>query len=321
MPATSTAFPTRAARVSFPILLATCVLLAGCSTTSTSAGTKSPLSKSSVQLNTLTTNAANTPQTNVKPASLTPPSGLGFTPASAAPGISTTTLDGGQITLMWMDPQRLKFRFIPGYKWPENSPTIPADHNPTSWTSTMLAAFNGAFKLSDHVGGYYYHGHTVAKLRNGLGAFEVQKNGSLNVGVWGSNLALTSQTVAIRENLPPIVHNGHSQAKSSDNVGTWGLALHQLWHVNRSALGERPDGSLVFEFGNHVTPSTIAHYLIQAGVRDAVMLDMNETWPTGFLYRHTSSGIHGKRINPAIVKSPSIYLQRADKDFVVVSAP
>jgi hypothetical protein len=184
----------------------------------------------------------------------------------------------------------------------------------------MLAAFNGAFKLSDHVGGYYYHGHEVANLRDGLGAFEVQRNGSLKVGVWGSNLSLTADTIAVRENLPPIVHNGRSQAKPSDSVGTWGFPLHHLWHVNRSALGERSDGSLVFEFGHHVTPKTMAQYLVQAGVRDAVMLDMNETWPTGFTYRHTSSGIHGKRISPAIVKGPSIYLQRADKDFVVVSA-
>ncbi len=184
----------------------------------------------------------------------------------------------------------------------------------------MLAAFNGAFKLSDHVGGYYYHGHTVADLHNGLAAFEVQSTGSLNVGVWGKNLALTPDTIAVRQNLPPLVYNGHSQVKPSDGVATWGFPLHKLWHVNRSALGERSDGSLIFEFGNHVTPQTMAHFLVQAGVRDAVVLDMNETWPTGFLYRHTSSGIHGKRINPAIVKSPSIYLQRADKDFVVVSA-
>jgi hypothetical protein len=247
---------------------------------------------------------------------LTPPPGLGFSPSAVAPGISTTTLDGGQVSLMWMNPQQVRFRFIPGYKWPENSPTISADHNPSTWTTTMIAAFNGAFKLSDHVGGYYYHGHTVAELRSGLGAFEVQRDGTLKVGVWGSDLSLNAQTLAVRENLPPIVFK---EAKASDGVGTWGLALHHLWHVNRSALGERPDGSLVFEFGYHVTPSTIAKYLVKAGVRDAVMLDMNETWPTGFIYRHSSSGIHGKRINPAIVKSPTLYLQRPDKDFVAVS--
>jgi len=95
--------------------------------------------------------------------------------------------------------------------------------------------------------------------------------------------------------------------------------MHHVWNVNRSALGQLPDGSLVFEFGNHVTPKSIAHYLVQAGVRDAMMLDMNKTWPTGFLYRHSSSGIHGKRMNSSIVKGPDIYFGRNDKDFIVVS--
>jgi hypothetical protein len=244
---------------------------------------------------------------------------MGFTVTASSPAIYTTTLDNGRVTLMWMDQQRLKFRFVPGYKWPENSPTIAADHNPKSWTSTMVAAFNGGFKLSDHVGGYYYHGHTVANLRSGLAALAVHSDGSLHVGVWGRDLSMTADTIAVRENLQPIVRSGQSQARSSDNVGTWGLALHHVWNVNRSALGQLPDGSLVFEFGNHVTPKTIAHYLVQAGVRDAVMLDMNETWPTGFLYRHSSSGIHGKRINSSIVKSPDIYFRRNDKDFIVVS--
>jgi len=305
--------------MSLPLLTATCVLLAGCSTAS-GLTTDTPAPSKSQESNTVTPNAASASPTSQKPPTLTPPAGLGFTPTSTAPGIETTTLDGGRITLMWMDQQRLKFRLVPGYKWPENSPTISADHNPASWTSTMLATFNGAFKLSDHVGGYYYHGHTVAKLRNGLAAFEIESNGSLKVGVWGKNLTLTPNTIAVRQNLPPIVHNGRSQAKASDNAGTWGAAINHLWHVNRSALGERSDGSLVYEFGDHVTPTTMAHYLVKAGVRDGLMLDMNEAWPTGILYSHTPSGIHGRRINPGIHHRPNIYLQRTDKDFVVVSA-
>ena len=319
----TTEVPARTPRPSgtrWPILVSFALMLSGCSSAAAidvPAVTSSHSSSATTSLTTSYTSATALPNV-VKPAPLTPPSGLGFSPTST--GISTATVDGGAVTLMWMDPQKLKFRFIPGYKWPEHSPTIKSDHAPSTWTSTMLAAFNGGFKLSDNVGGYYYHGHTVANLRGGLGAFEVLKDGTLKVGVWGRDLTLTPQTVAVRENLPPIVASGKSRTSPSDNVGTWGLALHHLWHVNRSALGERSDGSLIFEFGHHITPTTIAHYLVEAGVRDAVMLDMNETWPTGFIYRHNSSGIHGKRINPAIVKGPDLYLQRADKDFVVVSA-
>ena len=314
---------TRGAWVTVPLLGALCISLAACSSISASSTTGAPNARVITPAPTTVgtnNNGATSPQTAApKPADLKPPAGMGFTATASSPAIYTTTRDNGSIALMWMDPHRLKFRFIPGYKWPENSPTIAADHNASTWTSTMVAAFNGGFKLSDHVGGYYYHGHTVAKLRSGLAALAVHSDGTLNVGVWGAGLRMTSDIVAVRENLPPIVRSGHSQAKPSDSVGTWGLALHDLWNVNRSALGQRPDGTLIFEFGNHVTPKTIARYLVQAGVRDAVMLDMNETWPTGFLYRHTSSGEHGKRISSGIVKSPSIYYQRNDKDFIVVA--
>ena len=62
----------------------------------------------------------------------------------------------GTIGLMWMDPSLLSFRFVPGSSYPERGPILPQDRLVSSWEPRMAAAFNGAFKLSDQDGGYFY---------------------------------------------------------------------------------------------------------------------------------------------------------------------
>ncbi|HET7901057.1 MAG TPA: hypothetical protein VFL59_07695 [Candidatus Nanopelagicales bacterium] len=226
----------------------------------------------------------------------------------------------GAVSFLWMDPSALRFRFVPGTRVPEGSPVSAADRAPSTWTSGMLAAFDSGYKLRDHVGGYRYLGRTVAPLRPGLGAFSISSDGTLSVGVWGRDLTLSSSTVVVRENLRPLVVGGAVQASPSDSARTWGIANGNAPQVNRSALGRLADGSLVFEFGHDVTAWQMARALASIGAVDAVMLDMNRSWPTGFVYRPGSAGRDGRRIDPGIVRSPSTYLQRFTKDFVVVSA-
>jgi hypothetical protein len=234
-------------------------------------------------------------------------------------GLRRATTDRGRITLLWLDPTRLRFRFVPGTRWPEGSPVAPTDTAPSTWTSGMVAAFDGGFKLSDHVGGYYYRGRTVAALRPRLAAFTVTSDGVLHVGVWGADLHLTPATTVVRENLPPIVLAGADRARPTDGVSTWGTTLGRRTAVNRSSLGRLPDGGLVFLVGHDVTPREVGDALVGIGVREAMMLDMNVLWPTGYLYSHSGSHITGSKIAGWIARPPSIYYSRFTKDFVVVA--
>jgi hypothetical protein len=233
--------------------------------------------------------------------------------------VRLASTDHGRITLMWLDPTRLRFRFVPGTRWPEGSPVAPRDRVPATWTSSMVAAFDGGFKLSDHVGGYYYRGSTVAALRPGLAAFTISADGALRVGVWGQDLRMSTSTVVVRENLPPIVVAGVQQARTSDGASTWGITLGHRTAVNRSALGQLPDGGIVFLAGHDVTPREVGLALTGVGVREAMMLDMNVLWPTGYLYHRTGSHLTGARIASWIARPPSIYYTRFTKDFVVAS--
>jgi hypothetical protein len=223
---------------------------------------------------------------------------------------------------MWMNPELLRFRYVPGTSYPERGPKRVQDRQPSTWVPRMVAAFNGAFHLKDNAGGYYYNGTQVTAMQPGLVAFTIDKSGKLDVRVWKSGSRIAPSTRVIRQNLVPLVSNGSSRASSRDGRAKWGLANGGLPHANRTALGQLPDGSLVFAYGSEISADALASALVKAGVRTAVTLDMNKSWPTGFYY-DAPKGPHppiGHKIQPQIWRDPSTYYHQFTKDFVVALA-
>ena len=222
---------------------------------------------------------------------------------------------------MWMNAPALSFRFIPGYQYPEGSPQRSIDHTPSTWVPNMVAAFNGGFHLGDDVGGYFYDGQVVKRLRSGLASLDVTTTGQISVGVWDRTINSTAGTEVVRQNLHPLVWHGSPQASPSDSPDKWGRANGGLRHANRTALGQRPDGTVVFAYGYKVQAYEMADALVQAGVQTAVMLDMNKSWPTGFYYEPSATGKpHGHRILPMIYRGPDTYFAQFKKDFIVAQA-
>jgi hypothetical protein len=217
-----------------------------------------------------------------------------------------------------MDPSRLRFRFVPGFQVPEGSPATRADRTPSTWVPSMVAAFNSGYKLTDHVGGYYYLGRTVAPLRPGYASMVVHRDGSLAVGVWGRDISMTPDTLMVRQNLRPLVVGGSSQASPGDSPRAWGISNGNRAKANRSALGRLADGSFVYAYAHDVTAATLGSALVSLGVQEAIMLDMNISWPTGFVYSHKGGSTVGSRINHYTVRPPSTYLVRFKKDFIAV---
>lgn len=245
---------------------------------------------------------------------------VGASPVQA-PYVYVAQTAGGEIGLLWMDASRLRFRYVPGYKIPEAGPVLAADHRPSTWGPRMVAAFNGGFRLADGAGGYFYAGQTVRPLESGRAAFQIFRNGTLKVGVWGSDLSLTTDTVVVRENLRPLVADYQSQASSSDAPDAWGQANGGFPHANRTALGQLSDGALVFAYGYELPAVDMADVMVRLHVRTAVMLDMNKSWPTGFVYQHIGGSLVGHRILSQIWRDPSTYYHQFSKDFVVAMLP
>ncbi len=249
-----------------------------------------------------------------------PPAGFDWNPVPGSAYLAVTTVDGGQVSMLWMDPSHLKFRYVPGNQFPEASPITKADVTPSTWVPNMVAAFSGGFKLADHVGGYYYAGRMVSPLLPGLATIVAYRDGTLQVGVWGRGQKLTPQMLMVRQNLPPLVDQGVIQTKPTDVPHTWGFTFNLRWKVNRSALGQRPDGTLVFAYGHLIKPVTLASYIAATGVTTAIDLDMNGYWPAAFTYRHVGTKTIGARLNPYVVHTPSLYFNQYHKDFFAVEA-
>jgi hypothetical protein len=226
--------------------------------------------------------------------------------------------DGGAVSLLWIDAAAVSFRLIPGLSVPEGSPVTAADRSSSTWVPRMVAAFNGGFLLKDGVGGYYYDHQMVRAMKPGYAALEITTNGRLTVGAWGRDLGLTPATVAVRQNLPLLVDHYQARTSSSDTASTWGIANGGSWTANRSALGQLTDGSLVYAYGYNVRPDAMAAAMTLVRAREAMMLDMNRSWPGGFVYEHPSTGITGQRIHPYEWHSASVYYARFTKDFVAV---
>jgi hypothetical protein len=92
-----------------------------------------------------------------------------------------------------------------------------------------------------------------------------------------------------------------------------------LQKANRSALGQLADGSLVFAYGSEVEAYVMARSLAAVGVRTAVMLDMNKSWPMGFVYDAPRGGNLpvGHPVQAAVWRDSSTYFSQFSKDFVV----
>ncbi len=295
-------------------LLAATLVLAACGGPGVAVhGVVAPTSGAPVALADVSTTASGT-----LAALLRAPAGVVWHGVAASPSLRVATVGAGAISLLWMDPAQLRFRFVPGRVTPENGPASRADSRPSTWVPRMVAAFDGGYKLTDHVGGYYYLARTVSPLRAGYASLVGYRDGSLTVGSWGRDVQMSSRVVVVRQNLRPLIDRGVSQVRRTDTNHTWGLALRGLARANRSALGVLPNGSLVFEYGSSVRPAQMAATLVRLGVTEAIMLDMNAKWPTGFLYTHTGGQVHGWKINAHIVRAPSLYYSRWKKDFIAV---
>ncbi len=240
------------------------------------------------------------------------------TAVSGVPATYLASTRAGTVALLWMDPQLLSFRYIPGTQYPEHGPVLPADRQPSTWVPSIAAAFNGAFKLRDHVGGYYYAGTTVSALQPGLASLVIDDTGRLSVVQWGREVDSGAGLRVVRQNMSLLVDGFVGQATSHDPNNRWGWADHDARLANRSALGELADGSLVYAFGHDVTALDLANALVEVRARTAIMLDMNKAQPMGYVYSHRGGQVTGQRVLASVYHDPSIYLRAGYyKDFVV----
>jgi hypothetical protein len=195
-----------------------------------------------------------------------------------------------------------------------------------------VAAFNAGFRVQDSLGGYYTQGQTVAPLVAGKASFVIYQNGSVDIGNWGSDVTMTPNVVAVRQNLSLLVANGAPAAdlNSGDN-SVWGATLGGGAYVWRSGVGVTANGALVYVGGPSLSITTLADLLVRAGAVRAMELDINTDWvnfatyapPTPNGAANPSNGttlINGSN-GTAMTGGPDRYFQSWwSRDFFTMSA-
>jgi hypothetical protein len=283
------------------------------------------------------------------PARLGPFGGSGYTGEGAwhpagrlvhgVPAVYETTLvpPGGSAPsgIAWLDTRLLSARLYSGsaspgggrYKY--TAPVQPAQ------AASLVAAFNGGFKMRDAHGGYYTEGHVVVPLVRGAASLVIYANGDLTIGAWGSDVSWSPSVVAVRQNLVPLVADGRPTPLAGSDWRAWGstcgahscaATVPGIEHQWRSGAGVTADGALVYAAGPGLSPWQLASLLARAGVRRGLELDINPAWPDFASYAPAHPGglaspSNGGKLLASMNQGPLTFFRPSwARDFITMSA-
>jgi hypothetical protein len=236
--------------------------------------------------------------------------------------------------IAWMDTHLLAARLYSGSESPGGGPyryTAPIQQRSARY---LVAAFNGGFKMNAARGGYYTEGRMVDPLRRGAASLVIYADGSVNVGAWGSDVGMTPEVAAVRQNLVPLVAGGRPTPRAkSAHWQAWGNtcgasscahSVPGIEHQWRSALGVTSNGALVYAQGPALDPLQLADLLVRAGVVSGMELDINPNWPIFATYdpasRHRLATPSNGHLLTATLRGPNTFFDaRWARDFVTMS--
>jgi hypothetical protein len=237
--------------------------------------------------------------------------------------------------IAWMDTKLLSARLYSGslspgglgYKF--TAPVLP------DAAATLVAAFNGGFKMADAHGGYYTEGRLIYPLVIGDASAVMYSNGAITVGAWGTDVSMTRSVVAVRQNLVPLVAGGKPTVlAASPDWHAWGntcgaescaASIPGVEHQWRSGLGVTADGALVYAVGPALDPLQLAQLLVHAGVVRGMELDINPSWPVFAAYRPaTPNGLaaprNGTKLLATHLGAATFFQPSYARDFITMSA-
>ncbi|MGH9074885.1 MAG: phosphodiester glycosidase family protein [Acidimicrobiales bacterium] len=224
-----------------------------------------------------------------------------------------------------MDPELLRAEMFAGSQEPGGGPWPYAAPIPSNLRTSLVAAFNSGFKLSDAHGGYYAYGKLAQPLVNGGASLVIYKNGTVTVGTWGSEVRMTPQVAAVRQNLTLIIDHGRTvPGLATSNFDQWGATVDNQVLVWRSGVGVTANGALLYAAGNGLSVSSLANVLVHAGAVRAMEMDINYEWTDFFSFApapgQPASPANGTRLVPDMDQPPSRYLGPSTRDFIAMFA-
>lgn len=192
--------------------------------------------------------------------------------------------------VVWIDHRASAWQLHPGYEDPGAlSRWDQPDLIPSAARANLLATFNGGFKTNESRGGFYENGHTAGALLPGAASLVIYRDGHMELGSWGTEVSMTPQVAAVRQNLQLMIDGGRIASDLQSNVrSNWGLTLGGGYAVWRSGVGVTAQGDTVVVMGPALTAQSLANLLLDAGSVRAMEMDINPEWMSFMWY--TPSG-------------------------------
>ena len=255
------------------------------------------------------------------------------------PAVYETTLipPGGTqpAGIAWMDTGLLSARLYSGSLSPGGGPYRYTAPVMPAQARTLVAAFNGGFKMNDAHGGYYTEGRMIGPLRPGAASLVIYADGTMDLGAWGSDVTMTPQVASVRQNLAPLVADGRPTVRAaSANWQQWGSTcaatscghgipgVEHQWH---SGLGIVADGALIYAAGPDLGPLQLAQLLVRAGAVRGMEFDINPAWPVFATYDPPPGALaapsNGRKLLSSTTPGPATFFEASwARDFVTMSA-
>ena len=205
---------------------------------------------------------------------------------------------------------------------PKRSGKMPADDLKPGY---LLATFNGGFKATHGKYGAMADGVIAIPPRDGLATIGIFKDGTVQIGEWGSQIADSPNLVAWRQNGPLVVRQGQINPQIFNNSPKdWGYTVDDVSPTWRSALGISADGKTLYFFaGSKLTMQALAQSMLAAGAAEGLQLDINNYWVHFVAIRTDGAKLIPEPLFPdSMSENLDRYLHPYTRDFFyVTSAP
>jgi hypothetical protein len=237
--------------------------------------------------------------------------------------------------IAWMDTGLLSARLYSGSVSPGGGPYRYTAPVAPAQAATLVAAFNGGFKMNQARGGYYTEGRMIDPLRAGAASLVIYADGSVDLGAWGTDVTMTPQVASVRQNLLPLVADGRPTPRAASarwrawgstcGATSCGSTVPGIEHQWRSGLGVTADGALVYAAGPALDPLQLAELLVRAGAVRGMQLDINPNWPVFVTYDPpagtTAAASNGRKLLADTAQGPWTFFESWwARDFITMSA-
>jgi hypothetical protein len=231
------------------------------------------------------------------------------------------------IGVAWMDTDLLRAALYSGSTIPGGGPyPLTAPIEPAA-AKSLVAAFNSGFLMNDSRGGYYTDRRAISPLLNGAASLVIYRNGKATVGDWGTEVKMTPEVVAVRQNAGMLVdHGAPVPGLNANDTTVWGYTVGNQVYVWRSGVGVTADGALVYVAGPGLNITTLANMLVRAGCVRAMELDINYDWVNFSVYSPSRPGglaaaANGTNLLQGMLGTPARYFYTWwTRDFFTMSA-